>query len=63
MFQADLKYCYEDKIPFSDVKKKDMLALCKDGTIPEEYDNNISSDSSVKDAVPEPKLYDEMDNE
>jgi len=62
----DLKYCYENKIPISDAKKKDLLALCKDGTIPEEYHsyyNNVPSDSSVKDVVPEPDLYDEMDNE
>ena len=63
---SDLKYCYDNKIPISDAKKKDLLALCKDGTIPEEYQsyyNNIPSDSTVKDMVPEPDLYDEMDDE
>lgn len=63
----DLKYCYENKTPISDTKnKKDMLALCKDGTTPEEYHsyyNNIPSYSSVEDVVPEPDLYHEMDDE
>ena len=43
-----------------------MLALYTDGTTPEEYHsyyNNIPSDSSVKDVVPEQDLYDEMDDE
>lgn len=63
----DLKYCYENKTPISDTKnKKDMLALCKDGTTPEEYHsyyNNTPSYSSVEDVVPEPDLYHEMDDE
>ena len=56
------KQKYKHKIPISEAKKKDLLDLCKDGTIPEDfhsYYDKLPSSVKVKDKVPEPDLYDD----
>ncbi|KAJ8319696.1 hypothetical protein KUTeg_002739 [Tegillarca granosa] len=44
---------------------KDLLSLCADGTVPEEYHpyySNLKSSDSVKDTIPEPDFYDDIED-
>lgn len=57
--------CYSDKLPISVAKKNDLLSLCSDGTIPEEYYhyyNNMKCSDDIGDTIPEPDLYDEVED-
>lgn len=48
---------YKQKLPVSASKKKDLIALCKNGSIPKdfhEYYKNLPSSASVQDKLPEP---------
>ena len=53
---------YQSQLPISHQKKKDLLALCADGTIPVEYHHFYSSLPSVqvsKECLPEPDADEE----
>lgn len=60
---------YRQKIPISAAKKRDLMTLCKNGTIPKDhhdYYKNLPSSSTVKDKLPESDIEesdrDESDN-
>jgi hypothetical protein len=47
--------CYNAKLPISELKKKDLLGLCKKGVIPEEhhpYYNSLPTASTARDLIP-----------
>ena len=59
----EIPNCFHSKLPISSAKKKDLVDLCKNGTIPEEYFhyyNNLLCDSTLMDALPEPDFLDEF---
>lgn len=56
--------CYTSKLPISDAKKRDLLSLCKDGTIPEDfylYFKSLPCSSETNDRIPEPDMLEEKE--
>ena len=53
---------YAEKLPISDMKKKDLLSLCKEGIIPAEchgFYESLPSNRSVRDKLPAPDALEE----
>jgi hypothetical protein len=59
-----LKQLYRQRLPISDGKRADLMALCDKGLIPSKYHNFYSSlpyDSKESDSLPELNSSDEFD--
>ena len=59
---ATLRKLYNEKLPISEAKYRDLLALCKCGIIPAEFHGyyaNMKSESSVTDTLPVEHILDE----
>lgn len=57
---------YSARIPISDKKKKDLLDLCRSGVVPRDchsYYENLPSNKSVPDRLPESDVEDENDTD
>lgn len=61
-----LKQLYKSVIPISKLKEKDLVSLCKNGTIPEEYNGwymNLPSMVKKDDVLPDPHISEQSDTE
>ena len=54
---SKLPRLYTEKLPIATAKKKDLISLCRNGTIPSEYHKyyeDIPDDKNVRDCLPDP---------
>lgn len=61
-----LKQLYDRPLPISEAKKKDLLKLCKTGTIPEEFHGwykSLRTEENEIDRVPETDVEEESEAE
>lgn len=65
-FAESLPMKYQSKLPISAEKKKDLIQLCKNGVIPQEfheYYKSLPSSNSKKDQLPEPDVIEESNSD
>ncbi|CAG9823943.1 unnamed protein product [Phaedon cochleariae] len=64
--QADLKKAYQNELPISEAKWKDLDKMCKDLTIPKAYHDfyhSLKTNHMVRDNLPEPDISEESDTD
>ena len=57
---------YNKEIPISNLKKQDLLKLCRTGAIPSEFHawyQSIPTDNAKKDVAPEPSQWSDSDSD